>query len=121
VRRWIAIAVVAIVVVVTGYAALAPRMGLEWPYPQRLPDEFTWGRWLFNRDAGCHSREWWYRTEKGAGTFTGLGSLTSALGMGGSPLYAWSWELRSGGDYGALFVQRDSGCFTAYANNDAGG
>jgi hypothetical protein len=115
------IVVTAVVVVLAGYAAVAPSLGYEWPYPQRLPVHFERGRWTFDRDDGCHSRDWWYRTQQTQRTFTRVDSLTSAIGVGGSPVYAWSFEGAPGGDYTTLFVQRSSGCFTAYANHDAGG
>jgi hypothetical protein len=45
----VVLAVAAVVVVLAGYAAVAPGLGYEWPYPQRLPDTFDRGRWTFDR------------------------------------------------------------------------
>jgi hypothetical protein len=114
------VVVVALALAAAAYAA--PRRGLEWPYPQRLPGSFVshyWPHhpWNYDKASGCQSASWWKRQDRNFYPLRRVGTMPSAWWFGGSALLA-----QGGGDLGlgaaaflpTVWVKTDAGCFVLY-------
>jgi len=131
-KRLIPAVVIAAVAGVAVYAAVAPGIGLEWPYPQRLPATLSlhgwyldqsgrrWSRgdtWKYDQASGCRSYTWWNHHDKHFHTIRRWGTMPSALGIGGSPLFAQPADLHGvGGSRGLvdLWAKTSQGCYVLY-------
>jgi hypothetical protein len=109
-----------VLVVVLG-AYLAPRHGLEWPYPQRLPASFvsdTWPHhpWNYDQASRCRSVAWWKQADRNFAPVRRVGTMPSAWWFEGSPL------MTNGGDAGVgaaaflpdIWVKTRAGCYVRY-------
>jgi hypothetical protein len=65
------------------------QLGYVWPYPQELPDTISFHAATYFKRDGCHTRRWWdsHGGIGGARTAGRVGTLPSAVGVGGIPEY----------------------------------
>lgn len=100
------------------WGALAvTQLGYVWPWPQVLPDTISFHTATYFRQAGCHPRRWWdeHGGLRGAETARPLGTLTSALGVGGVTEYGINRRAFNG------YLLVPSGhCFAEYQANASG-
>ena len=80
--RQIAATATAVVLLLLGWAWLAPRIGLAWPYPQRLPNQIELRGFNWQRDDGCVRQPYELSGGRG-GTLVPFGTIASALVFGG--------------------------------------
>jgi len=115
--RQIAAAATAVVLLLLGWAWLAPRIGLAWPYPQRLPDQIELRGFGWQRDDGCVRQPYELRGGSG-GTLVPFGTIASALVFGGPQMFEAATAGSSGGG-GHLptdfYVTTGHGCYTEYS------
>ncbi len=106
------------VLVLAVWGVLAVKhFGLVWPYPTILPGAVHYGRYVYNKQPGCHPRRW-YDREGGVSGAEGairLGTLTSALGVGALPEYTLNRRSLNG-----YLLVPSGACFVLY-ETDAGG
>ena len=93
------------------------ELGDTWPYPRVLPDTISFHGATYFRQRGCHAGGWWdqHGGVSGARAARRLGTLASALGIGGLPEYG----LHRGAFNGYLLV-RVGGCDAEYEANASG-
>jgi hypothetical protein len=122
--RWRRRAIV-VAALIAGYAFAAPYAWLEWPWPQRLPHATLFGGYEYARpDAACHSVEWWMDALRSEGIaypnspFRRIGTMHSALGVGGSPLYDVAPLVAP---HQTVFARAASGCYAVYDGTDVPG
>jgi hypothetical protein len=107
-----------VVFVLAAWGVVAVRhFGLVWPYPTTLSDTVHYGPYLYNKQAGCHSRRWYDRGGgvSGPQTPARYGTLSSALWVGGLPEYTLHPRAMNG-----YLLVPSGGCFVMY-ETDAGG
>ena len=113
--RQIVATVAALVLLLTGWALVAPEMGLAWPYPQRLPDTVNYHGLDYRRE-DCLTRHYvLHRWGGEGGRLTAFASLPSAVVFGGPQML----EIEVGGGYtpGAptvFYVDTGHGCLALY-------
>jgi hypothetical protein len=107
---WVICAAVIGLTLLSAYAWAAPRQGLVWPYPQRLPDRFVWGGHNFQNDQRCFSLSGATQFLRGA-TPKQVGTLRSAIVVGAPDVLGAKVKY---GPTPTLFVRRASGCYEMY-------
>jgi hypothetical protein len=110
---------VLLLVLLAGWAWLAPDAGLAWPYPQRLPDQIGYRGFNYQSNHDCRTRyDWLYPYRDEGGRMVSIGSVSSAALFGGPQMYVIVGAHLKG-DPGAhqttFFVPTDRGCLTSYA------
>lgn len=45
-----------VVLLAAGGVLAVKHLGLAWPYPQMLPGSVHYGQYVYDKQAGCHSR-----------------------------------------------------------------
>jgi hypothetical protein len=109
--------VAALVIAGVWGAVAVTQLGYVWPYPEVLPGTISFHGATYFRQPGCHARRWWGRHGgiSGAQTAGRVGTLTSAVGVGGIPEYS----LHQIAFNGYLLVPSGS-CFVEYQANASG-
>jgi len=104
-----------LVLLVAGWALVAPKMGLAWPYPQRLPDTVNYHGLDYRRE-DCLTRHYVLNRWGGeGGRLAGFASLPSAVVFGGPHML--EIEVGSGDAPGAptvFYVDTGHGCLALY-------
>ena len=116
--QWVMLCICGVIVPLAAWGALAVRhLGLVWPYPTILPGTVHYGPFVYNKQAGCHSRRWYDREGgvSGAQTARRYGTLSSALWVGGLSEYTLHRRAMNG-----YLLVPAGGCFVMY-ETDAGG
>jgi hypothetical protein len=113
--RQIAATAAALVLLLTGWALVAPQMGLAWPYPQRLPDTVNYHGLDYRRE-DCLTRDYvLHRWGGEGGRLAAFASLPSAVVFGGPQML--EIEVGSGDAPGAptvFYVATGHGCLALY-------
>ena len=114
--RQIAATTAALVLLLTGWALVAPEMGLAWPYPQRLPDTVNYHGLDYRRE-DCLTRHYVLHRWGGEdGRLTAFASLPSAVVFGGPQML----EIEVGSSRDApgaptvFYVATGHGCLALY-------
>jgi hypothetical protein len=84
------LAIAAALVSVGVWGAFAvTQLGYAWPYPLVLPGTISFHTATYYKQTGCHAKAWWdsHGGISGAETAGRVGTLTSAVGVGGIPEY----------------------------------
>jgi hypothetical protein len=119
--RWrlvTACSVALVLLLLAGWALFAPDAGLAWPYPQRLPEQVSYGGFEYQANHDCRTRYAWlypYRDE--GGRMVSIGSVPSALIFGGPQMYGIIGvhvKADPGAHQTMFFVLTDRGCLTSY-------
>jgi hypothetical protein len=108
--------VAGVLLVVWGLFAVS-RLGYTWPYPRVLPGTISFHRATYFKQPGCRSRRWWddHGGVSGGETAPRIGTLKSALGIGGLAEYSVHEHTFNG------YVLVASGsCFVEYEANASG-
>ena len=112
--RQIVATAAALVLLLTGWALVAPEMGLAWPYPQRLPDTVNYHGLDYRRE-DCLTRHYvLHRWGGEGGRLTAFASLSSAVVFGGPQML----EIEGGSGYTpptVFYVDTGHGCLALYA------
>ncbi len=114
----VVLAIAATLVAIGVWGAFAvTQLGYAWPYPLVLPRTISFHTASYVKQAGCRSRRWWdsHGGISGAQTAGRIGTLTSALGVGGIPEYS----LHRLAFNGYLLVPSGA-CFVEYLANASG-
>jgi hypothetical protein len=108
--------VMAVLLIAWGAIALN-ELGYAWPYPRVLPTTISFHRATYFKQPGCHSRRWWdeHGGVSGAATAPRLGTLTSALGVGGLAEYSLHEHAFNG-----YVLVASGGCYVLYEANASG-
>jgi hypothetical protein len=116
VRILVGIGVVAVLLLVWGAFAVN-QLGYTWPYPRVLPSTISFHRATYLKQSGCHSRQWWgkHGGVRGAETAPRMGTLKSALGVGGSGEYSLHQHAFNG-----YVLVASGGCYVIYEANASG-
>ncbi len=115
-RLGLSVALISLVFAAWGAFAVT-QLGYAWPYPEVLPDTISFHGATYYKLSGCHSRRWWERKTGAGGALTAprLGTLSSAIGIGGIAEYSVHRHAFNG------YVLVPSGsCFVQYLANASG-
>src|SRR5579871_6250937 len=93
------------------------ELGYTWPYPRVLPSTISFHGATYFNQPGCHPRRWWdeHGIVGGAQTAKRLGTLTSALGIGGLAEYSLH-----GHAFNGYVLVASGGCYVLYEANASG-
>lgn len=108
--------VIAVLLLVWGLFAVT-QLGYAWPYPRVLPSTTSFHRATYFERPGCHSRRWWddHGGVSGAETAPRLGTLKSAIGVGGLAEYSLHQHAFNG-----YVLVASGGCVVEYEANASG-
>ncbi len=90
------------------------QIGYLWPAPLVLPDTISFDGGPYYKQAGCHTRAWYnqHGGVSGAETAQKVGTLTSALLVGGQPQYGPNLHAHNG-----YLLVPSGDCFVMYQSN----
>src|SRR6476661_9182656 len=112
--RQIAATAGALVLLLTGWALVAPEMGLAWPYPQRLPDTVNYHGLDYRRE-DCLTRHYvLHRWGGEGGRLAEFASLPSAVVVGGPQMLKLNVD-GAGGVAPTVFYVDTGHCLALYA------
>jgi hypothetical protein len=108
--------VLGVLLVVWGAFAVN-ELGYAWPYPRVLPSAISFHGATYFKQRGCHPRRWWdaHGGISGAATAQRLGTLRSALSIGGLPEYSLHKHAFDG-----YVLVASGGCYLLYQANASG-
>jgi hypothetical protein len=96
-----------VVIALASYPLIAPKVGLAWPYPLRLPDQTHFhGDW-YDRGVDCVAEP------PGGGKWMAIGQMWTAFGPVGRPtLYTSRAAAKATSPYD--IAVKDGGCYRIY-------